>query len=147
MVRASQRFPEKCANACVRTCRASATLMLEPIRKAMWGRMDVLARREPMIRAIREALDRHEHEHADNDGRAVAAVLAVEPLIAQQLQGAVERVTLVEQALLLACGNEADVAARYLRMAQALDHTGGRYVTPTDDSTGDAEVLAPEERQ
>lgn len=42
-----------------------------------------------MIRAIRAALDKHEHKRANNDGRALAAVLAVEPLIAEQLAGAV----------------------------------------------------------
>jgi hypothetical protein len=62
--------------------------------------MSLIEHREPMIRAVRAALDRHEYEHANNDGRALAAVLAVEPLIANQLAGAVSRAEQLDIALM-----------------------------------------------
>lgn len=53
--------------------------------------MNAFLDREPMIRAIREALDKYDENHqshSDNDGRALVSVLAIEPLIAKKIEGA-----------------------------------------------------------
>jgi hypothetical protein len=52
----------------------------------------------------------------------------VEVVPLSDYQGAVERVSVLEQALLIACENDEGGAARYVRMAQAVlaDDAGGR---------------------
>lgn len=64
--------------------------------------MTNIEHREPMIRAAREALERHEppDDDADDDGRALAVVLAMEPLIADQLQGAADLIRDLRESLI-----------------------------------------------